>query len=298
MQLTILGNNSALPAYGRYPTAQVLEHEGQAFLIDCGEGAQMRMQQFGVKAGRIDHVFISHIHGDHYLGLVGFISSQALLSRVRPLHVYCPPEIREYVLMQLPWEPGFPLHFHLRQEGDRGVLLETNLIRVSCFPVFHSVPTHGFLFETKRRERQLLPEALREYEVPRYFYGRIAQGEDYRSPSGKIISNAWVTVPGPKPKRYAYCADTRYAPEIIPDIARADLLYHESTYLHEHLDKAELRLHSTARQAGEMAAAAGVTRLLLGHFSSKYRLLEPLLHEAQSAFAQTELALEGMVYLV
>ena len=296
MKLTILGNNSALPAYGRYPTAQVLEMHDRLFMVDCGEGAQMRMQQFEVRGMRIQHIFISHIHGDHCYGLPGLVSSMALLGREKELWIYCPAEIKKMLELQIPWDTGFPVHYRILEEGERAVLIEHEKFEVSCFPVYHSVPTHGFRFAEKKRKRILLPEQVKKYEIPAYYYGRLCDGSDYETKDGQLIKNEWVTQAGLPDKVYVYAADTRYAPEICDDLAGADLLYHESTYLNEQQQKAIDRFHSTAREAALIAQQAGVKKLLLGHFSSKYKHLQPFVDEAQIVFPNTELALEGNVY--
>jgi ribonuclease Z len=298
MKVTILGNNSALPAHGRYPTSQVINISEQLFLIDCGEGTQMRMQQFDVKSSRIDHIFISHIHGDHYLGLVGLISSQSLLGRQRALYIYCPAKIKEYITMQMPWSLGFELYFYILSDSECTVLLDTPKVQISCFPVFHSVPTHGFLFIEKKRKRVLLPNKLKDYEIPKYFYPRLAEGEDYVNQQGETILNEWVTEAGHWPKRYAYCADTRFAPEILATIHGVDLLYHETTYLSDNHEKAKLRFHSTTIEAATIAKEAKVKSLIIGHFSSKYKDLGPFLTEAQSIFNVTMLAIEGQTFEV
>jgi ribonuclease Z len=296
MKVTILGNNSALPAHGRYPTAQVVNISEQLFLIDCGEGTQMRMQQFDIKSSRIDHIFISHIHGDHYLGLVGLISSQSLLGRQRALYIYCPVKIKEYITMQMPWSLGFDLHFHILSDAENSILVDTPKVQVSCFPVYHSVPTHGFLFIEKKRKRVLLPNKLKDYEIPKYFYPRLAEGEDYINQLGEIILNEWVTEVGHLPKSYAYTADTRFAPEIVSSIQGVDLLYHETTYLRDNYEKAKMRFHSTTIEAATIAKEAQVKTLLIGHFSSKYKDLNPFLTEAQSIFNVTMLAIEGQTF--
>jgi ribonuclease Z len=298
MKVTILGNNSALPAHGRYPTAQIVEINEMPLLIDCGEGTQMRMQQFGIKSSRINHIFISHIHGDHYLGLVGFISSLSLLGRQRTLYVYCPAEIKDYVMMQLPWSLGFYIEFRIIAEDECGVLVDTAKFSVSCFPVTHSVPTHGFLVIEKKRKRVLDLARLREFEIPKYYYSKLTEGEDYTKTMGEVIKNEWVTLPGPKPKKYAYCADTLYTEDILPHIQGVDLLYHESTYLSANKEKALLRMHSTAEQAAQIASLAKVGKLLIGHFSSKYKELEPFLEEAEIVFKPTYLAIEGHTFEV
>lgn len=298
MKVTILGNNSALPAHGRFPTAQIVEINDMPILVDCGEGTQMRMQQFGIKSSRINHIFISHIHGDHYLGLVGFISSLSLLGRERTLFVYCPAKIKEYVLMQLPWSLGFHIEFRILSDAEHSVLIETEKFSVSCFPVLHSVPTHGFLFTEKKRKRTLIPQKLKEFEIPRYFYSKLAEGEDYKPQQGEYVKNEWVTEPGPKSKMYAYSADTLYHEDILSYVKEVDLLYHESTFLKENTEKALLRLHSTAEQAATMALKANVRKLIIGHFSSKYSDLRPFLTEAKAIFSNTEIAWEGQSFEV
>lgn len=296
MKITILGNNSALPAYGRFPTAQVIEMNEQLFLMDCGEGAQMRMQQFGIRHMRINHIFISHMHGDHFYGLVGYISSLSLWGRQKEMYLFCPADIKKVLESQLKWALGFEIIYRIIEEGERAVLVNDDKFEISCFPVYHSVPTHGFKFSEKKRKRILLPEKVREYEIPAYFYKNLCNGEDYAAMDGRFVKNELVTLPGHHGKVYAYCADTRYAPEICPDIMCADLIYHESTYLENDQQKATERFHSTAKEAAAIAKEAQVGQLLLGHFSSKYKELEPFLEEAKPVFENVELALEGMEF--
>jgi ribonuclease Z len=296
MKITILGNNSALPAFGRFPTSQIVEINEQLFLMDCGEGTQMRMQQFGIKSARINHIFISHMHGDHYLGLVGFLSSLSLMGREKELFLYAPKEIKKIIEIQLPWNLGFRIHYRFISEGENAVLLDEEKFSVACFPVYHSVPTHGFLFKEKKRKRILLPLELQRYEVPKYFYKKLTEGEDYRPMDGEMVKNDWVTKEGHPDKTYVFAADTRYAPEICPTIANVNLLYHETTYLEESKQKAIERFHSTAKEAALIAQEAKVQQLIIGHFSSKYKDLQPLLEEARTVFPETELALEGRVF--
>jgi ribonuclease Z len=296
LKVTILGNNSALPAFGRYPTAQVVDINEQLFLMDCGEGCQMRMQQFNIKSDRINHIFISHVHGDHYLGLVGFISSMSLKGRERDLYLYCPKEIKKIIELQLPFALGYTIHYNFLEEGKAETLVNEEKFQIDCFPVYHSVPTHGFKFIEKKRKRVLVPNNLRDYEIPKYFYKRLTDGEDYTYPNGEIIKNEWVTQAGLPQKVYCFAADTRFAPEIIPYIALCDLLYHETTYTEENSEKATQRFHSTAKQAATIALEGKIKKLLIGHFSSKYKDLQPFLTEAKPIFENTELALEGMVF--
>ncbi len=296
MKVTILGNNSALPAYGRYPTAQVVDINEQLFLMDCGEGCQMRMQQFKIKSDRINHIFISHVHGDHYLGLVGLISSMSLKGRERDLYLFCPKEIKKIIELQLPFALSYTIHYHFLKDGKAETLVDEEKFQIDCFPVYHSVPTHGFKFTEKKRKRVLVPNNLRDYEIPKYFYKRLTDGEDYTYPNGEVIKNEWVTQAGLPQKVYCFGADTRFAPEIIPAIEQCDLLYHETTYTEENNEKATQRFHSTAKQAATIALEGKIKKLIIGHFSSKYKDLQPFLDEAKPIFENTELALEGMVF--
>lgn len=296
MRITILGNNSALPAYGRFPTSQVIEMDQQPFLMDCGEGAQMRMKQFGIHSQRINHIFISHAHGDHYFGLVGFISSLGLLGREKKLYIYCNAFIKQVIDLQIPWKLSFEIEYRFIEEQEHAVLLSNEKYEVQCFPVNHSIPTHGFLFIEKKRKRILNPEKVRQYEIPKYFYTKLTDGEDYIDKNNQVIKNEDVTEPGLPFKRYAFCADTQFNPEICKYLNDIDLLYHEATYLQENIQKAKDRFHSTAREAAEIAKISNCKKLILGHFSSKYKDLSLFKEEAKSVFEDTDLALEGMVF--
>jgi ribonuclease Z len=278
MKLTILGNNSALPAYGRHPTAQLLEVNQQFHLIDCGEGTQMQLQIFGFSPFKIRCIYISHLHGDHYFGLVGLLSSLSLLGRTQELDLFGPPELKQILDIQLV------------------TIVDHKAVEVISFPVKHSVPTCGFQFIERKRKRILLPEKAREFEVPKYFYTKLTEGTDYIKADGTVVSNEHLTLPGSVPKKYVYAADTQFLPELKQYFADADVLYHETTYLQADTSKAHLRMHATTVEAAEMALNSGVKKLLIGHFSSKYKDLSPFLEEAQSIFANTELALEGTTF--
>lgn len=296
MKLTILGNGSALPAFGRHPSAQVLEHNGKYYLIDCGEGTQMRLQDAGLSPFKIDHIFISHLHGDHYFGLVALVSSLSLLARTKPLKIYGPPELEKILKIQLPWDLGFPLEFYVLNTEQPEVILQTRSLSVRSFPVVHSVPTCAFRFQEVKRKRILIPQKAREFEIPSCFFSQLTDGEDYLRKDGTRILNNWVTQAGQPEKVYVYAADTAYAEHIHLDLAGADLLYHETTYLNEDIQKAETRLHSTTHQAARTASLAGVKTLLIGHFSSKYKELDPFLTECLEVFPTTILSLEGESY--
>jgi len=297
--VTILGNNSALPAYDRHPTAQVVTLEDQVFLVDCGEGTQMQLSRYKVRWGRINHIFISHLHGDHYYGLPGLLNSMSLLNRANELHLYAPPLLAEVLRMQFEvaeTQLQFKLEFHPLESA--GILLQTEKIRISCFPTRHRIPCFGFRFEQIRAPRKIMPEAAIAQGIPSSFYDRLKWGEDYVSRSGVRISNESVTEKANKGKVYAYCADTLYDETLLPFIEDADLLYHETTYLKELAERAEARYHSTTVQAATLALLARAKRLLIGHFSSKYEKLEMFEEEARVVFPETSLALEGVSYRV
>lgn len=298
MNVTILGNNSALPAYGRNPTAQVVSVYGESIMLDCGEGAQLQMQVHGVKWSKLTHIFISHMHGDHYFGLPGLINSMSLLGRQAPLHLYGPAPIMPMMqqIIELAGAPlCYPLHFTPLPDGA-GVVADTELFKVTCFPVEHRIACHGFLIESKNRGRKILPVPCRDYEIPRYYYDKLKAGEDYERKDGTVIKNELLTTDGPPIKKYAYCADTRYTESILQYIHGADTIYHESTYLHADAEKAAARYHSTPVQAAMIAKKANAKQLLLGHYSSRYRDLAPFREEARTVFPNTLVTIEGSIY--
>lgn len=299
MRLTILGNNSAIPSHGRNPSAQVVEVKDQLLLLDCGEGTQMQLIKYGIKRSKIHHIFISHLHGDHYFGLIGLITSFALLGRTDPLHVYGPAQLGQIINVQLDAchaQLPFPLHFFsLSDAGERTRLIETASFSVTSFPVEHRIPTHGFLIRAKNPRRKINPDACSQYEIPRNFYKHLQAGMDFRSESGAIISNELLTFEGNKDKTYAYCADTRYTLSFLNDVLEADVLYHESTYLDAEVDLANMRYHATARQAAELALQAGARQLVLGHYSSRYKDIALFENEARQIFPHSIASYEGMV---
>ena len=298
MKVTILGNNSALSAFGRHPSAQVVSVYGELLLIDCGEGTQVQMQRYGVKWGKMHHIFISHMHGDHYFGLPGLVNSMSLMGRTDPLHLYAPPSlilILNQILEVADTTLSYPLHFHPLPEGAE-VLVDNNAFTVTCFPVNHRIKCHGFSVERKTKGRKLRPDQCAHYNIPATFYDKIKHGADYIREDGEVIKNEWVTEDGPVPKRYAYCADTLFSEDYLPYIQGADTIYHESTYLEADKHKAEARFHSTAAQAAQMAKLANAGQLLLGHFSSKYKDLAPFGEEAAAVFPNVLVTEEGAAY--
>ena len=299
LAVTILGNNSAVPAFDRHPTSQVVTLDGNNYLVDCGEGTQIQMINYKIRRARISHVFISHLHGDHYFGLIGLITSFNLLNHQQELHVFGPSPLKEIIELQLKvadTQLCFPLHIH-SIEGP-STLLDDEKITVRCFRTNHRIECYGFVFNQKKRLRQLDPVKAESYNIPVQYFNRLKDGEDYTREDGSIVRNEWVTNPGNPGKTYAFCADTKYDEAIQPHIQGADLIYHETTYLDVFRERAEERFHSTTKQAALIAKKAGVKKMLIGHFSSKYDTLEEFEQEAREIFPNTELALEGVAYPV
>jgi ribonuclease Z len=299
LSVTILGNNSAVPAFNRHPTSQVVTHDGTNFLVDCGEGTQIQMIKYKIRRGKITHIFISHLHGDHYFGLVGLINTFNLLSHKQELHIFGPQPLQQIIEMQLKVADTtmcYPLHFHTISKNE--VLVDDEKIKISCFRTTHRIECFGFLFEEKKGNRKLLIDKVRNHKIPVSFYSSLQQGLDYITPRGGIIKNDTITLPPGKGKKYAFCADTKYDEKIIEHIYGCDTIYHETTYLDAMRERAEERFHSTTRQAAEIARRAMVDKLLIGHFSSKYSTLELFEQEAREVFGNTEVAVEGVTYEV
>ena len=299
LSLTILGNNSAIPAFGRNPTSQVLQNLDECFLIDCGEGTQLQLTRYKIRRSKINHIFISHLHGDHYFGLIGLISSMGLQGRTAALYIYAPALLENILLLQLEAAKTtlpFPLHFKAL-EGE-GSIYVSQKITVEIFKVSHRIDCWGFLFRERKNPRSLDPERVKSYEIPASFYDALQKGSDYTTKKGTIIPNEEVTVPNTAGRSYAYCADTIYDERIAEKVKQVNVLYHEATYLKDLEERAAARFHSTTTQAASIALKAGVDRLLIGHFSSKYELLDEFLSEASEVFPQTELALEGLCFKI
>jgi len=296
--VTILGNNSALPAYNRHPTSQVITLSDHLFLVDCGEGTQMQMNHYKIRRSRINHIFISHLHGDHYFGLPGLLTSVGLMSRQQDLHLYGPSALKEIIDLVLNVGSTilpYNLQFHALEETS--LLVNDEHFSVECFPVFHRIDCWGFLFREKRKPRKINPEATTRYSIPVDYFELLKQGEDIII-DGKTISNAELTIPNKPSKSYAYSADTLYNESMAEIVQRVDLLYHEATYLKDKLDKAVSRFHSTSEQAAMLAKKAEVKKLLIGHFSSTYETLDEFLAEAKAIFPDTQLALEGQTFMI
>ena len=300
-EVLILGNSSATPMYERHPTSQLLNVNEQYYLIDCGEGTQMQLARFGVKATRINHIFISHLHGDHYLGLMGLLSSQNLMGRKTDLHLYGPAPLLEILTLQFKYSDTtlrYQLLFHATDAAHEELLLRNNSIEVHSFPLRHRVPCTGFRFEEVPQPASLNVEAVSKLNIPKAFYSLLKKGFDYESPAGQIYAAKDLTTPAPATRSYAFCSDTIRFPDYLASIKAVDLLYHESTFLHDMVDRARETFHTTSREAAEIAIEVQAKRLLLGHFSARYKDLTPLLEEAQSIFPETVLSEEGKWFLI
>ena len=296
-ELTILGCSSATPTSTRNPTAQLLQVAGRFFLIDCGEATQIQLRKYKVKFQRIDHIFISHLHGDHYLGLMGLLSSMHLLGRTKELFLFCPPGLDEIINVQLRHSAtvlNYTIHYRFHDTGRQELLLEDDRITVETIILNHRIPCCGFLFKEKSKSRNLKKETISEYRISLAALQPIKNGADYTSSDGRQIPNSQLTYPQTPSYSYAYCSDTCYDESVIRQVGPVSVLYHESTFTEEMRKRAKETFHSTARDAGMVAAAAGVGKLILGHYSARYTDLNPLLEEARSVFPNTILSYEGL----
>jgi len=299
MKLNILGCHSATPLENAHTTSQVLEVKDHIFLIDCGEGTQIQLRNQKIKFSRIKHIFISHLHGDHFYGLVGLVSTFRLLGRTADLHIYGPKGIKEVLTLQLilanSWT-NYNLFFHELEQEESVLIFEDDSLSVHTIPLDHRVYTNGFLFEEKPGLRRLDKEKIKNYDIPHYDFQQLKLGKDLVLEDGTVVQNDRVTL-NPKPiKRYAFCSDTAYNESIVPLVEGVDLLYHEATFLDAHENLAEKTKHSTATQAAKIAQLAKVKRLVLGHFSSRYRDKNGFLTEAAPFFDEVELAADGKTF--
>jgi ribonuclease Z len=297
--VTILGNNSAIPAFDRHPTAQIVTLNDNLILIDCGEGTQMQIAKYRIKTSKINHILISHLHGDHYFGLIGFLTSMSLLNREKPIHLFAPKALEKIIQMQLDVANTslcYTLHFHGIE--DEGVLFNGNNFLIETFKTKHRIECWGFKISEKKLPRKIDKEKALLFEIPVAYFDALQKGNDYINKEGKKILNHQVTISNTPNRSYVYSADTIYDEELISKIKEANLLYHEATYLMLDEEKAAKRFHSTSTQAASIAKLAKVKHLLLGHFSSKYEKLDEFLNEAKTIFEKTSLAIEGVTYQV
>lgn len=300
-ELTILGSNSALPTSDRYPTAQVLNILGRFFLIDCGEGTQIQLRRNKIGFSKIKHIFISHLHGDHYYGLIGLISTLNLLGIKSDIHIYSPSELKTLLQPQLDFIKGgmnvnlifHPLNFKKPQQ-----IFADKHVEVFSFPLKHSISTCGFLFREKQKQVNIKKELIQEHKIPVSKIKEIKAGADFVTEEGQLILNEKLTSPPPRIRSYAFCSDTAFHPPVAEFVKEVDLLYHEATFLEAMREFAGKTLHSTTTDAANIAKTANVKKLLIGHFSARYNDVKLFEREAQSVFENTEAAKEGKTYKI
>jgi ribonuclease Z len=299
MRLTILGCYAATPRTLTNPTSQVLEINNHIILIDCGEGAQVELRRRKVKFSRINHIFISHLHGDHFFGLPGLISTMRLLGREKELHVYGPKGIKEAITLLLKlgdsWT-NYPLLFHELTSKEPELVFEDKKISVTTIPLDHRIYTNGFLFKEKEGKRKLNIDAAQNYGIDKAYYQNIKNGKDITLDNGETILNKELTFDPPKPKSYAFCSDTVYDTNLAEQLKGVDVLYHESTFLESESELATKTKHSTALQAAKIAKAANVKTLVLGHYSTRYKSIELFKEEATTIFSNVLLADDGRAF--
>lgn len=296
----ILGSGSALPTVHSNQTSQLIEMDDQLFLMDCGEGTQINLRRNKAKVQKINHIFISHLHGDHFFGLVGLLSTMHLLGRKKELHIHGPDGLKEIVEIQFRnagSHLSFEMIFHLTNKGGE-VVYEDDKVIISSLPLNHRIPCFGYKFQEKEKPRKLDPKALEQYEIPNYARHALTLGEDFRDEEGKVISNKKLTKDPEPPKAYAYCSDTAYYEKLIPYIQGVDLLYHETTFLESERERANKTFHSTAKDAAKIADLAQVKKLIVGHFSNRYKSKERFLQEGRQLFKPMDLAEEGVTFKV
>jgi len=301
MKLNILGCYSATPRAFTNPTAQILDVKGHLFLIDCGEGTQVQLRRFKIKFSRIKHVFISHLHGDHFFGLIGLISTFRLLGRETELHIYGPKGIKEAILLQLKLGNsygGYELIFHELISKNSELIFEDDKVMVYTIPLDHRVYTNGFLFKEKLGERKLDINSVINNDIEQCDYRNIKLGKDVVNKHGKFIKNELVSSDPEPPKSYAFCSDTKYTESIVPIIKEVTTLYHESTFLEEHAHLCKKTKHSTAKEAATIALNANVSKLILGHFSTRYGSIECFKEEAKKVFDNVFLADDGKEFIL
>ena len=299
MQLTILGCNAATPRKNAQTTAQLLEINGQMVLIDCGEGTQIQLRKLGIKFARIQHIFISHLHGDHFYGLIGLISTFRLLGRTADLHVYGPKGIKEVITLQLKLAKSwtdYNLFFHELDEEASTLILDHEKFTVETLPLDHRVYTNGYLFREKMGKRKINSAAVANFGVEVADMENLKQGKDIQLPNGDWVENHRLTFDPDPPKSYAFCSDTAYKPDLAEQVKGVSCLYHEATFLDTHHDLAVKTKHSTAEEAAQIAAKAEVGQLILGHFSSRYPNLNAFIEQAQRHFQNVHLAEDGKIF--
>jgi len=299
MKLTILGCYAATPRTITNPTSQVLEIKNRMFLIDCGEGTQVQLRKHKIKFSKINHIFISHLHGDHFYGLIGLVSTFMLLNRTNDLHIYGPKGIKEVITLQLrlanSWT-NYGLYFHELESKESEIVFEDEKVIVKTIPLRHRIYTNGFLFIEKIGDRKLNVDAVQQYEIDTVYYQKIKNGKDITLEDGRVIDNQLLTFDPEKPKRYAFCSDTMYDEAIVPHLENVTALYHEATFLESEAEKAPITMHSTAKEAARIALKANVEHLILGHYSTRYPSISLFKEEAETIFPNILLADDGVTF--
>ncbi len=301
MKVTILGSNSASPAHDRHPSSQILDVENDYYMIDCGEGTQFQLNKFQISRSRIRAIFISHLHGDHYLGLLGLLTTMSMSNREEPLTVVGPSGLKEIIELQCMYSKTilrFEIIYIVFEANLSSLIYEDNKVKVTTIPLMHKVDTSGYLFEEQPKKSNIIKEKIEEYQIPIEKISGIKNGDDLILQNGQVISNIELTMAPQKPKTFAYCSDTQYYEPIIPIVKGVDMLYHEATFLEKEMERAEFTKHSTTKDAATIAQKAQVHKLMIGHYSSRYTDLSLLLSETKHYFDNTLLAIEGETYEV
>jgi ribonuclease Z len=301
MKLTILGSSSALPTSGRYPSAHVLNVHERLFLIDCGEGTQMQLRKTRIRFAKINHIFISHLHGDHVFGIYGLLSTFSLMGRTIPIHLYAPESYYKTLkshLSDFDINLSFEIDFIPLSGKDPVKIFDDKYLTVTSFPLQHRIPAYGFLFREKISDRNILKEAIDKFHIPQIRIPAIKKGEDFINSDGTIIKNEDITLPPPEPLSYAYCSDTKYFKRLASFVKEVSVLYHESTFDKSKEGLAEITGHSTTLGAAKTALAANAGALIIGHFSARYKDISPLVDEARTLFPATYPAIDGKTYEV
>lgn len=300
LRLTILGCHSATPRVNAFPTAQYLEINNEHFLIDCGEGTQRQMRKYKVGFAKINHIFISHLHGDHFYGLIGLLSTYGMLNREKELHIYGPKGIKEVILLLLKTSQSYakyPIRFHELSSKKSEQILENDKVIVKTIPLDHRIYTNGYLFIEKEKAKKLHIQNISNYpEIDKADYLNIKAGKDITLSTGEVVPNEELTIPPKKPLQFAFCSDTRYKPDIVPIIKDVDLLYHETTFLTDREDLAVKTKHATAKQAARIANNANVKQLIIGHYSGRYKDISVFKEEAKTTFENVHLAEPGATF--
>ncbi len=299
MKLTVLGSGSALPTEKRYNTSHILSIGEKNFMIDCGEGSQIKLRQYKIRTAKLNHIFITHLHGDHCFGLIGFISTMAMMNRKENLYIHAHADLEKLLQPQIDYftkDMSFKVVFNHINPRKNEVVFEDKSLKVSSIPLKHGIPCCGFLFEEKEKERSLIKEKAEFYNIPIKKRHLIKKGADLELPTGKIVPNKEITLDPEKTKSFAFCSDTMPIEKIIPIIENVDLLYHEATFAEEEKERAKETYHSTAKQAAKIAQTANIKKLVVGHYSARYRNSETIQKEAREIFKETYAAEDGSVF--